>query len=711
MLMLGINKNIQLIRNLFEIDVLEDNRFLSSNPLYLKVYWNGFGVHRYQSEIIPFSLEEKNSLLTCCRYRDCTIPHFISIVTTLYGENFLSEAHIAGPFKEATFDIFLADYALYLANQLFGETELPQEFCDWLLASNQDTQNHAIPLPRLALALHTAIPELQSKYNLDTPTGSLGLLGWFLETKLPSLKGCIIPQCLSNWLALPGICTINSQEYGITRMHEAIYWGLTESNNFQPLDERIGALTFCAWMLLNAPDVPGFEMPSWVCLALNKNIAKDNQTNETLLMHALWHWQYGNMRFPLNGSSEHTQFTGNFTNYISRIKKSHFTKLLNIIDVPQKAISEGVNLIGWPRTEIGIGEDIRCAAFSLASVNHPFTVIDAAKRVPPNPKQVDGEISKWISAEYKYDVDLVFLDSATQQRYYAFELLNNVKVNRKVIGICPWELPIWPKKLDFVFNHVDRFWAASEFIKEAFIPYFPNRIDVAKPAVYVPESSYKPADTSGDRPFHFITIFDGLSSIHRKNPFAVINAFKYAFPINRDVRLIIKMMNLSASTAEFKQLQHCINNDPRIVLITETLPQITLWALVSSCHAFVSLHRSEGFGRNIAEAMLLERPVICSAFSGNLDFCREDNSFLVSGHKVSVAPGQYSNASGQYWFEADIEHAAASMHSVFHDYDHALQRARKARCFIKQHHSYEAVGNQYIKLLKKTSAEILPTNK
>lgn len=700
-MMQGEGLNLRLVRNLFVLDVQEDARHLIADPLYLQVYWNGFGCKRYNSEKVAFSFEQKKVLLSCETYRNFPVPRFIKVVVELFGEKFFEDAYMASRFKDSGFDIFLVDYVLYLTIEMFEESSLPQDFTNWALSSDEVVDGFGVPLPRLAIACYAANEAVHSQFDLSLPAGRLGLLGWMLRWKMGLFGGCHIPFYLAEWLSFPAITTIYGHVAALTRLHEAFYWEMPANERFPSLDNRIGALSFSGWMLLNGPSVPGFDIPAWVCNVLNEFESTSVGSKTTRMMHAIWHAKHGVVSFPADGTPELDRFLTDYRSYLTELRPCWSdSDLLEGAYVPFIARSRGVNLIGWPRTEIGIGEDVRCASFALKSADFPFVVIDAATRVPPRPRPVEGIVSQWISNEYQYDVDIVFLDAATQRRYYAFELLNKVSVGRQVIGVCPWELPSWPADLSFVFDHVDRFWAATQFIKEAFQPFFPDRIDIARPAVVLPEKCYRSPDISGRGPFKFITIFDGLSSIHRKNPFATVQAFKLAFPKANDVRLIVKMMNLPAYSAEAMQLSTCIANDPRIEIVTDTLPQVELWDLVSSCHAFISLHRSEGFGRNIAEAMLLGRPVICSAFSGNLDFCKPENSYLVSGNSVQVPLGHYLNAHGQYWFDASVEHAGECMLSVYDDYTAALQRSNAARAFVLNHHSYEAVGRQYVRLME-----------
>ena len=695
-MMPNMNKNIDIVRNLFTIDVQDSARQLASKSIYLKLYWSAFGSLIYKSKKEEFTDEEKSYLLSTSLYLGYPLPKLIHMVIELFGENYLHNSHKAGALSSSAYDVFLLDYSLFLVQRLFSKYDLPNDFVNWALSCKEQNCIDEVPLPLLSIVSHRSSLDLQNQFDTSTRQGRLGLLGWTLRWKIAVLGNCKLPRYLINWLQKPSILSPLSQKVGITRLHDTMYCFFNKECSNWDLSDYNDALSFSGWMLLNIPGIAGFSLPKWSIRSLKKIELAYNREDVTILMLSIWHAKKIGMEFPINNILSLTEFLSEYEHHVSSIS-SYWGGLIE--NNRNKLSHNGVNIIGWPRTEIGIGEDSKCAALSFESVDFPFVIIDAANNVPPQPRQVDSEISKWIKKEYEYDIDIIYLDSITQYRYYAFELLNKKRIDRSIIAVSPWELPHWPADLKFVFDHVDFFWAASDYIKEAFTPILKDKVSVAKPAVVVPDEFFVEPSYSSSQPFRFITIFDGLSSIHRKNPFAVITAFKKAFYRRTDVNLIIKMMNLPKESNELKYLLRSISDDQRIQIITETLPQNELWNLVSSCHCFISLHRAEGFGRNIAEAMLLGRPVICSKFSGNLDFCNEDNSYLVDGMTIPVNPEHYSNSLNQYWFEASVDHAATHMKDVFDNYSNALHKAENARNFISKNHCYQSVGKHYVNLL------------
>jgi glycosyltransferase involved in cell wall biosynthesis len=137
--------------------------------------------------------------------------------------------------------------------------------------------------------------------------------------------------------------------------------------------------------------------------------------------------------------------------------------------------------------------------------------------------------------------------------------------------------------------------------------------------------------------------------------------------------------------------------DPRINLIYETWDRPRVMHLVASADALISLHRSEGFGRLMAEAMLLGTPVITSDYSGNRDFCTSETAFMVGGKLTPVLEDQYIYWDGQEWFEPSVEEAAEHMRVIFRDPGVAASKIQKARDNIEKNYSLEACGYRYAK--------------
>jgi glycosyltransferase involved in cell wall biosynthesis len=154
----------------------------------------------------------------------------------------------------------------------------------------------------------------------------------------------------------------------------------------------------------------------------------------------------------------------------------------------------------------------------------------------------------------------------------------------------------------------------------------------------------------------------------RKNPKAVIDAFRQAFPAGDDaVGLVLKTMNSQPDSPAWQEFLAWCRADPRITLLDRTLDRPVVLGLVKACDAYVSLHRAEGFGRTLAEAMLLGKPVVGTDFSGNTDFLTKATGYPVKWARRALVVGDYPFVEADdaaWWAEPDVGHAARQMRAA-----------------------------------------------
>jgi glycosyltransferase involved in cell wall biosynthesis len=200
--------------------------------------------------------------------------------------------------------------------------------------------------------------------------------------------------------------------------------------------------------------------------------------------------------------------------------------------------------------------------------------------------------------------------------------------------------------------------------------------------------------------FVVLVTFDFNSWLDRKNPFAVIEAFTRAFPPGReDVQLLVKSSNGYRHPEPFLRLLKAVADDPRIVVRDEVIDRHHIQALQRCSDAYVSLHRAEGFGLGLAESMRLGKPVVATAWSGNVDFMNEGNSLLVEYDLVPLKAGQYSHTQGQRWAEASIEQAATCMRLLVDEVGLAERIGKRARKDICEKLSPQTVADSLINRL------------
>ncbi|MGB6063224.1 MAG: glycosyltransferase family 4 protein [Desulfomonilaceae bacterium] len=360
----------------------------------------------------------------------------------------------------------------------------------------------------------------------------------------------------------------------------------------------------------------------------------------------------------------------------------------------------GLNLVGFARGELGIGEDLRMAVATARCHRIPFTVYNAP--ISMQSRENDPRLAGMESAEAIYRTNLIILPGMETVRILV-ERGTGLFAHRYTIGAWQWELPSWPPILRDAYRLVQEIWAPSRYIAEAFRESAPVEVLHMPMAVEVYPEPHMDRSDFGLPPntYIFLFVFDSLSHFARKNPLAVVSAFQRAFPIkNREVGLVIKCMNASRDHAGWRTVVESCVNDSRIITINETFDRERILGLLNCCDAFVSLHRAEGFGRAIAEAMLLGKPVVVTNFSGNTDFTNSETAFLVDGPLIPLKKTDYHFGEGQYWCDPDVEQAAHQMLVCLEDSKLASLKAKAGQELIRRKFSPASVGSMWIDRLR-----------
>ncbi|GES43174.1 hypothetical protein RsS62_24260 [Rhizobium dioscoreae] len=364
-----------------------------------------------------------------------------------------------------------------------------------------------------------------------------------------------------------------------------------------------------------------------------------------------------------------------------------------------KSRHTSIALAGYPRGEFGLGEDIRLLRASLQTVGVEPDVIRVPWKITAR-EGINEQITEADEADFECDVMIYVMPA-----FDTLTLLNKVGTRafsaRRKIGYWQWELSKFPEPAMMAFDLVDEVWCHSEHSAKAF------REATDKPVIRVPLPVQPPAFEHvarstfnlNESSFIVFTSFDGASSISRKNPMAAILAFQKAFPrsTHPDVQLVVKAMN----AFDDGLWRDCIRKsylDDRIHIRNEVLDRDAYYQLLACCDVVLSMHRAEGFGRLMAEAMAIGVPVISTGYSGNLDFMTEENSWLIPGQICKLVPGDYSFYKGQEWMEPDIDKAAEALR------DCLLNSAKRERLIANakktlDRYSLQNCGKQYLALI------------
>ena len=158
--------------------------------------------------------------------------------------------------------------------------------------------------------------------------------------------------------------------------------------------------------------------------------------------------------------------------------------------------------------------------------------------------------------------------------------------------------------------------------------------------------------------------------------------------------LVVKSMNGVHAPGPLAALQAEIADEPDILLVDETMGRQDMLALISAIDCVISLHRSEGFGLLIAEAMLLGKPVIATDYSATTELVSPETAFPVGYRLVPLGPGQYPFGEGQVWADPDVAHAAWHMARVFSEPTNELVGPAILRAYdvVRRRHGRQQVA-------------------
>ncbi len=273
------------------------------------------------------------------------------------------------------------------------------------------------------------------------------------------------------------------------------------------------------------------------------------------------------------------------------------------------------------------------------------------------------------------------------------------------IAYWAWELETLPDEWVEVSPLIDEIWAPTEFVAKSMRAKMPVPVYNMLPGVEIgpaEEISRAKLGIPQDR-FVFLFMFDLHSQIHRKNPGGLIRAFRRAFSGDDRAVLLIKTSGGDLYPLDFAALQEMARGD-NIILVDEMMSRAGAYGMIAMCDCFVSLHRSEGFGLGLAEAMLMGKPVIATAYSGNLDFMNQDNSMLVDFEMTEIKEDRPIYSKGNIWAEPSVEHAAFYLRHVYENREEARMRAERTMPEIRDKLSLAAAGQRMHARLQQITA-------
>lgn len=347
----------------------------------------------------------------------------------------------------------------------------------------------------------------------------------------------------------------------------------------------------------------------------------------------------------------------------------------------------GVNLVGYFDAVLGVGEAARQMIGALQSADVEVATIAMTAANSPRDETLARQ-----SAAPRFPVNLICVN-ADMVPAFAQQVGPDFFVDRRSIGYWWWEVSTFPDRWLGSFQYLDEVWAGSRHVADALAEVSPVPVlRIPPPVELAPPPPRTRAQLGLPEGFLFLYVFDYASVFARKNPLAIVEAFTRAFAEGEGPVLVLKSINHELDRPSRERLAAAAAIRSDVHLVEDTLSAPDRDAMLAACDCFVSLHRSEGFGFSLAEAMWLGKPVIATAYSGNLDYMTPQNSFLVDYELVPIGAGVDPYPAEGSWAQPDVEHAAALMRRVHDDPAAAGARAARGQAELRASHSREAVG-------------------
>lgn len=351
-----------------------------------------------------------------------------------------------------------------------------------------------------------------------------------------------------------------------------------------------------------------------------------------------------------------------------------------------------VNVIGYARSEHGVGQALRQFVLALDAASIPSAIIDFNRN--NRSRTGDGSLLDRIVEEPVHNVN-VFHINADQMPAAELSLPSHLFA-RYNIGFWNWELPELPPEYYGSFSQLDEVWAPSGFVQDAVSKCSPVPVVRMPHAVRfsISEQACRSHFGLPESKFLFLMMYDFSSYQERKNPKAALEAFDRVFGKGGKAALVIKTQNSQFHEADCAALRDFLSGREDVLWIDRTLSRQEIYDLEYVCDALVSLHRSEGYGFALAEAMFLGKPVIATNWSGNTEFMTPQNSLPVNYRLIAIDEDIGVYKAGQVWADPDVEQAAFQMRKIVEDDNMRKSISREARRTMISDFSPEAIGQK-----------------
>ena len=348
---------------------------------------------------------------------------------------------------------------------------------------------------------------------------------------------------------------------------------------------------------------------------------------------------------------------------------------------------DGINFIGLIKAEVGLGQSCRLIAEAIDNTGIEYTIFN---QIQINScRQEDTSWDDKITNTTPFNINLIHINPPDLAIAY-LTLDKKIWDNKYNIAFWLWELEEFPEEWVKCFDLLDEIWTPSEFVSESI------RKKTSMPVNTMTYPISAPTNEKFDRKyfnlpedkFLYLCMYDSNSMTERKNPMAVINSFKKTFnPNEQDVGLVIKINNPDAKDLEL--IKQSLKDYSNIYIIQQIMTKIEVNSLIKDVDVLVSLHRAEGFGLPLAEAMLLGTPTIATNWSANTEFMSEDTACMADYELITLDKDYGVFEKGNRWADPDIQQAAKYMRKLYEEKTFYDEISSKARNYIKNNLNLE----------------------
>ncbi len=356
---------------------------------------------------------------------------------------------------------------------------------------------------------------------------------------------------------------------------------------------------------------------------------------------------------------------------------------------PRPGEAVGVNVVSYWHSELGVADAARLTIDALDVANVPLHPVAVRTALPASRRAVPFVATG--PERHPFRVNLLCLNPDGVLALHA-EAGEEFFAGRKTIGYWWWEvLDAFPERWRPAFDLVEEVWVGSCHVEAAIAPASPVPVRVVPiPVLPLPRAVSRSQLGLPDG-FLFVTVFDYNSAFERKNPAAVVRAFRAAFPPGSGAALLVKSINADRHPDDRDELAIVAHGHSDIHLRDGYVSSAEMDQLLACADCVVSLHRAEGFGLPLARALRSEIPVLATAYGGNVDFMDDDRGYLVC-HAPATVPSGTHYPAGAPWVEPDVEHAAGLLREVFDHQDEAHARARRGAAALARTYSLARTG-------------------